>query len=98
MPILQLSQRLLLISMRLCAFTGSPITGINRTAHFVPDDENLERFGRATSWVFISVMILSGATYLFAGLRDEHTLPRGSLAVDPVSGVTHKGPVMSGGS
>ena len=72
-----------------CVCTGSPVTGINRTTHFVPDNESLERFGRATSWVFISVMILSGATYLYAGLRDEHTLPRGSsVSVNPFSGIT----------
>ena len=43
----------------------------------MPDNETLERFGRATSWVFISVLILSGVSYLYAGLRNEHTLPRG---------------------
>ena len=60
-----------------CCLAGSPVTGVNRTAHFVPDNETLERFGRASSWIFIAVLILSGATYIFAGLRDEHTLPRG---------------------
>ena len=57
------------------------MTGLNRTAHFVPVDETLERFGRASSWIFVAVLILSGATYIFAGLSDEHTLPRGDASV-----------------
>ncbi len=56
---------------------GNSVTNVNRTAEFVPVDDALERFGRASSWIFVAVLILSGATYIFAGLSNEHTLPRG---------------------
>ncbi len=67
---------------------GSPVTEINRTAEFVPVNDTLERFGRASSWIFVAVLILSGATYIFAGLSNEHTLPRGGAS--RLSKTTHR--------
>jgi hypothetical protein len=53
--------------------TGRAITGVNQTIKYVPPSGSLNRFGHATNWFFVGVMILSGAAYFANGIRYDTT-------------------------
>ena len=53
--------------------TGRAITGVNQTIEYVPPSGSLDRFGHATNWFFVGMMVLSGAVYFANGIRYDTT-------------------------
>ena len=53
--------------------TGRAIAGVNQTISYVPRSGSLDRFGHATNWFFVGMMILSGAVYFTNGIRYDTT-------------------------